>query len=156
MEINRGTHKCAENKRLWSTQSKWDVFINPSLQGWGIYEGGRNIVRARGDSKETHLQTQQGWYPHEPTETLTACTSPAQGQNRQNPSTKRKWTQSPTPNQEAIWNCCLIAKGKSVFSNGMSLGLSTSRSRSRPRATWCFLWTFCLALVFFVLMVFFS
>lgn len=78
----------------------------------------------------------------------------------------RKWTQSPTPIQQAINNQVLLGKGNSVFYNGVSLGISTTL-QGRPgvqqelvntKWTVCFLlWdfvSFCFVLVFFVLLGF--
>lgn len=46
---------------------------------------------------------------------MTAHTGPTQVRARQNPSTeKERWTQNPSPNQEAVCNWRLLGKGKSV------------------------------------------
>lgn len=89
--------------------------------------GGRTIARARdgGWRQENNIiQTQQDCYTWELTETMTAHTEPTQVQAWQNPSTeKERWTQDPSPNQEAVCNRHLLGKG---CLNGMSLGISTT------------------------------
>lgn len=55
-------------------------------------------------SKETVFQTNRARDTGTSTETVAACTRPAQVQTRQEPNTGEKWTQSPTSSQEAICN----------------------------------------------------
>lgn len=58
-----------------------------------------------------------------------ACT----GQIRLGLTTERKRAQASTPKQEAICNWSVLTKGKSAFSNSMSLGISTT-PKGRPPA----------------------
>ena len=92
--------------------SKWEMSIKslPSelSELMELCGGGEKILRARGDGGlqgNRVFLTQQGCHSYEPTETVLACTGPAQVQVRQSPSTEMgKWTQAPTPNSEATSN----------------------------------------------------
>lgn len=37
-----------------------------------------------------------------------------------------KWTQNPSANREAVWNLYLMGEGKSIFTNGLTVGMSTT------------------------------
>lgn len=62
-------------------------------------------------------------FTYEPIETEIACTRPAESQIRQNPSPEKSNKKSRS-HQEATHNWHLLGKGKAVFSNGVSLGIS--------------------------------
>lgn len=56
-------------------------------------------------------------------------------QARHGPSTERReWTWSPHPKQEVVYNCHPFGRGVSVFSNAVSLHISTTLA--------CFVWVF--------------
>lgn len=98
--------------------------------------GGRKIARARdgGWRQENNIiQTQQDCYTWELTETMTAHTGSTQVRAWQNPTTeKERWTQYPSPNQEAVCNWHLLGKG---CLNGMSLVYQPhSRASLIPRS----------------------
>lgn len=115
---------------------KWDIVIpsgSRELCGWGS----KKIVRARDEGwlqGNSTFPIQQDWYTEENSETESAHIGPAQlpaiwGQN-----TKReKWTWGPTPNQEATCNWYPLASRKAIFSNRVSLGISTTL-QGRPHA----------------------
>lgn len=85
---------------------------------------------------------------------------------------KGRQTQSPTPNQEAICNRNLQGKGKSVFSNGVTLGMpiilrgkTPAQEQANTKQTPCslcllfqfvLLGIFCLFISIFVWLFFFS
>ena len=58
---------------------------------------------------------------------------PAQVQTRQNRSSEEKLAESHTLNLEALGNLYLPGKGKSVFSNGVSLAVLTTL-QGKPHA----------------------
>lgn len=82
--------------------SQWAVFIKLLSPDSGIYpEEEAEVV---GDTEETASSSHNRTNRYN-SETVAACTGPAQVQTRQNPGVeKRKRTQSPTANQEAIWS----------------------------------------------------
>lgn len=74
------------------------------------------------DSKEQCHQTEQGWCTHGLTEAMAAHTA----FTKWGPSKEKKWTQIYAPDQEALCNWNLLGKGKSVFYNEGSLGISAT------------------------------
>lgn len=64
---------------------------------------------------------------YELTETMTACTGPAEVQARWGPMPERsKWAPVLIPNHEAISNCHQLAKEKFSFSSGVSLNINNT------------------------------
>lgn len=69
------------------------------------------------------LWLQQDWCMYERSGAVAAHAGSAENQARRDPRTERgKWTQVLTPKQDAIYSWYLLAKGKLVFSNRVSLG----------------------------------
>jgi hypothetical protein len=117
-----------------SVSPKWDVFFKhlPSrLRDQWRREGGR-ILRGRGGGwlqGNSDFHTQQDWCMCELTETMTGPTRPVRFKSegaRHWEALRRRTGQAPIPNQEADSNCSLLIKGKSVFSRGVTLGISTT------------------------------
>lgn len=106
------SEQCVESKRLW------DVFIKPfpSRIRCPCRRGSRKIARVKSNGQLTEnsvFQIQEDWCPCELTGTVAAHAGPAYIQARQGSSTeRRKWTQVPTPNQEARCNWHPLAKEK--------------------------------------------
>lgn len=98
------SEQCVESKRFW------DVFIKPfpSRIRYPCRRGSRKIARVRSNGQlngNSVFQIQEDWCTCELTGTVVALAGPAYIQARQGPSTeRRKWTQAPTPNQEARCN----------------------------------------------------
>lgn len=105
----------------------WDAFINPPPQELRKLcgEGGRKSVGAelwKTPKKQGLLNT--AGQTDELTESEAECTGHTQVHPRWDPNTvSGKWIQVLIPNQEAISNRQLIAKGNFIFSNGISLGI---------------------------------
>lgn len=89
-------------------------------------KGPGEIPRGRGGrwlKADSVLQTQLDWGAHELTETGSTYKTRT-GSNQRIPAQEGFLPQGPIPNQEIIGNWYLLGRGKSVFSNGVSLGIS--------------------------------
>lgn len=94
--------------------STWDTFINPPPQEAQetLWRRMQKVCKSRAmeDSKET--RSKHSRQTHELTETEAECTGHAQVHPRWDPNTvSGKWIQVRIPNQEAISNRQLLAKG---------------------------------------------
>ena len=138
----------------------------PELKGmshqilhWGSGELGKGQQEdCRGRGKGRHQGNTTGWGTAAPTQTVTACTEPAQ-----------VWGggHSPVCETGAFYHCQPLPKGKSAFSSRISLPMK-SKHKGRPRAQqykanakelsgiledyW--LMMFCVGKIFFTLQVF--
>lgn len=115
----------------------WMSLSSSSLLSWLrnlCRRWNRKIIRDGAD-RNTVFQIQQDWDKYELTEAMKACIRLQQGQAGQNPSSKkRKWVQSTMSGREATCSWYFLGEVKSVFSNGMSLGISTTlQGRPEPR-----------------------
>lgn len=113
--------------------STWDTFINPPPQKAQetLWRRRQKVCKSRAmeDSKETR-SSKHSRQTHELTETEAECTQHAQVHPRWDFNTvSGKWIQVRIPNQEAISNRQLLAKGNFIFSNGISLGIQTMLKR---------------------------
>lgn len=100
---------------LETLSPKWSIFIKPLSSRLGDLAGeeAERLLEPEvaDDSQETVSFRPRSDTPIKWQRTVTAHVRPAQLPTRHNPSTeKRKWTQSPTPNQETIPNWYLMGK----------------------------------------------
>lgn len=138
MEINTETLCCTVCRgRELALNPKWDCSFQPLPLSLGAHLLRREekTVRANGDrwfqgnlvfqvnSTDAHMNSQRP----------AACTRPTWGQTRQGASTEKwKEAQAPTPIQEAIYNWYHWQQKTSVFYNGVSPGILTTR-QGNPR-----------------------
>lgn len=133
--------------------------VKPSRQGSGVCEGeeaerlkepevvaaSKTGASSRHNRADAHVNMQRP----------TAHTRPSQAQTRQSFSSERgeRWTQSSTRNRgRSYLQVAAAGKGKSIFSNGDSLCLSSTlqgRALFHPH-------TFCFGLVFLIYWIFFK
>lgn len=126
----------------WVTQSErpspdWDV--SRKLLPSGLRElcgGVRKSVRTSENVKQTNKETTpsetQDWCSCELSETVAACTGPAQVQVRWGPGTEMgKWTWSPIPTWDAISSWQLLTE-ENPFSSMESHRMYKSHSRVGP------------------------
>lgn len=102
-KMGASTGRCAV--RDCSTHAEGEVFIKASPQGLGIHawkegEGWLQEPEVMVDAMKTVFQTYQAWCTYELTETVAACTRPAQDQARSSSALREKCTRSLSPNQK--------------------------------------------------------
>lgn len=125
-KMGASTGRCAV--RDCSTHAEGEVFIKASPQGLGIHagkegEGWLQEPEVMVDAMKTAFQTYQAWCTYELTETMAACTRPAQDQARSSSALGEKCTRGLSPNQKNICNWYLLAEEKLVSPSGVSLGI---------------------------------
>lgn len=138
--------------------SKWDAIIKLFPQSSWIYGEEETGRQWKAEVMYDFKEIRQDSCTPELTETVAAHFGSAQLQTTRGAShERRKWTWSIMPNQQVISNQNFLAKGKSMFSNEVSVDILTTL-QGRPHARECLantkwassflFWTFCFT--FFV------
>lgn len=136
--------------REWDTLRhvhKWDVFMS------AMQKRRQRSIRSGGDAwlqGNSIVQGQQGWCTYDLTESTAACLRPTQVQNSKLQYGEGKWAQKFLIKKLFLMNTCL--ERGTVFSNGVTLSITSSRTGPNPRNSWltkCISFSLCMLFGFF-------